>query len=142
MPGISNMLCLTCCDTLRRLLKVSSQHSRWHSNGGRSTNNILLLKFSTYTALPPASPSHTPPLLGYICYKSLSLSIFLPYTADSDAETDEDEGHIEDAEKAQQREREKHDESEELSNKDIQDTDEEVAVSLLRAKNLSLLQSQ
>lgn len=63
--------------------------------------------------------------------------------ADSDAETDEDEGHIEDAEKAQQREREKHDESgEEQSNKDIQDTDEDVAVSLLRAKNLSLLQSQ
>ncbi|KAH8364877.1 hypothetical protein KR084_013030 [Drosophila pseudotakahashii] len=62
--------------------------------------------------------------------------------ADSDAETDEDEGHIEDAEKAQQRDREKHDESEELSNKDIQDSDEDVAVSLLRAKNLSLLQSQ
>ncbi|XP_017048487.1 mediator of RNA polymerase II transcription subunit 15 isoform X2 [Drosophila ficusphila] len=61
--------------------------------------------------------------------------------ADSDAETDEDEGHIEDAEKAQQRDREKHDESEELSNKDIQDSDEDVAVSLLRAKNLSLLQS-
>ncbi|XP_020801656.1 mediator of RNA polymerase II transcription subunit 15 isoform X3 [Drosophila serrata] len=62
--------------------------------------------------------------------------------ADSDAETDEDEGHIEDAEKAQQRDREKHDESEEQSNKDIQDSDEDVAVSLLRAKNLSLLQSQ
>ncbi|XP_039489290.1 histone-lysine N-methyltransferase 2D isoform X1 [Drosophila santomea] len=62
--------------------------------------------------------------------------------ADSDAETDEDEGHIEDAEKAQQRDREKHDESEELSNKDIQESDEDVAVSLLRAKNLSLLQSQ
>ncbi|EDW78699.2 uncharacterized protein Dwil_GK12562 [Drosophila willistoni] len=64
--------------------------------------------------------------------------------ADSDAETDEDEGHIEDAEKAQQqqREREKHDECEEQSNKDIQDTEEDVAVSLLRAKNLSLLQSQ
>ncbi|XP_020801655.1 mediator of RNA polymerase II transcription subunit 15 isoform X2 [Drosophila serrata] len=61
--------------------------------------------------------------------------------ADSDAETDEDEGHIEDAEKAQQRDREKHDESEEQSNKDIQDSDEDVAVSLLRAKNLSLLQS-
>ncbi|XP_033160600.1 mediator of RNA polymerase II transcription subunit 15 isoform X3 [Drosophila mauritiana] len=61
--------------------------------------------------------------------------------ADSDAETDEDEGHIEDAEKAQQRDREKHDESEELSNKDIQESDEDVAVSLLRAKNLSLLQS-
>ncbi|KAH8379254.1 hypothetical protein KR009_003867 [Drosophila setifemur] len=62
--------------------------------------------------------------------------------ADSDAETDEDEGHIEDAEKTQQRDREKHDESEEPSNKDIQDNDEDVAVSLLRAKNLSLLQSQ
>lgn len=62
--------------------------------------------------------------------------------ADSDAETDEDEGHIEDAEKAQQREREKNDETEEQSNKDIQDTEEDVAVSLLRAKNLSLLQSQ
>lgn len=70
----------------------------------------------------------------------MALSICL--AADSDAETDEDEGHIEDAEKAQQRDREKHDESEELSNKDIQESDEDVAVSLLRAKNLSLLQSQ
>ncbi|KAH8314728.1 hypothetical protein KR074_012130 [Drosophila pseudoananassae] len=62
--------------------------------------------------------------------------------ADSDAETDEDEGHIEDAEKAQQRDREKHDESDESSNKDVPDSDDDVAVSLLRAKNLSLLQSQ
>ncbi|KAH8318482.1 hypothetical protein KR067_003943 [Drosophila pandora] len=62
--------------------------------------------------------------------------------ADSDAETDEDEGHIEDAEKAQQRDREKHDESDDSSNKDVTDSDDDVAVSLLRAKNLSLLQSQ
>ncbi|KPU78976.1 uncharacterized protein Dana_GF23553, isoform E [Drosophila ananassae] len=61
--------------------------------------------------------------------------------ADSDAETDEDEGHIEDAEKAQQRDREKHDESDDSSNKDVTDSDDDVAVSLLRAKNLSLLQS-
>jgi len=75
----------------------------------------------------------------YTYVTSFPLSL---HTADSDAETDEDEGHIEDAEKAQQREREKHDDSEEQSNKDIQDTEEDVAVSLLRAKNLSLLQSQ
>lgn len=62
--------------------------------------------------------------------------------ADSDAETDEDEGHIEDAEKCQNRERETNDENDEQSNKDAQDSDEDVSVSLLRAKNLSLLQSQ
>ncbi|XP_054735519.1 uncharacterized protein LOC129242740 [Anastrepha obliqua] len=62
--------------------------------------------------------------------------------ADSDAETDEDEGHIEDAEKCQNRERDKNDENDEQSNKDAQDSDEDVSVSLLRAKNLSLLQSQ
>lgn len=77
----------------------------------------------------------------YICFNLSTFSLCL-LAADSDAETDEDEGHIEDAEKAQQREREKHEESEEQSNKDIQDTEEDVAVSLLRAKNLSLLQSQ
>lgn len=96
----------------------------------------LLLKFSTY------SPYYASPraLVTYVIRLLLHSLLLL---ADSDAETDEDEGHIEDAEKAQQREREKHDESgEEQSNKDIQDTDEDVAVSLLRAKNLSLLQSQ
>lgn len=64
------------------------------------------------------------------------------HIADSDAETDEDEGHIEDAEKCQNRERDKNDENDEQSNKDAQDSDEDVSVSLLRAKNLSLLQSQ
>uniref|UniRef100_A0A1I8NZM1 Uncharacterized protein n=1 Tax=Stomoxys calcitrans TaxID=35570 RepID=A0A1I8NZM1_STOCA len=58
---------------------------------------------------------------------------------DSEAETDEEEGHIEDAEN---RDRERNDESEENSNKDSGDADEEVSVSLLRARNLSLLQSQ
>ncbi|XP_075161840.1 target of wingless repressor isoform X2 [Haematobia irritans] len=57
---------------------------------------------------------------------------------DSEADTDEEEGHIEDAEN---RERDRNDESEENSNKDSVETDEEVSVSLLRARNLSLLQS-
>uniref|UniRef100_A0A1A9UG91 Uncharacterized protein n=1 Tax=Glossina austeni TaxID=7395 RepID=A0A1A9UG91_GLOAU len=61
---------------------------------------------------------------------------------DSDAETDEDEGHIEDAEKFQTRERDKNEEAEDNSNKDSGESDDEVSVSLLRAKNLSLLQSQ
>jgi len=67
----------------------------------------------------------------------LALSICL--AADSDAETDEDEGHIEDAEKAQQRDREKHDESEELSNKDIQDSDEDVPIKKSNQNGLILV---
>ncbi|XP_067613304.1 mastermind-like domain-containing protein 1 isoform X2 [Eurosta solidaginis] len=62
--------------------------------------------------------------------------------ADSDADTDEDEGHIEDGEKCQSRELDKNVENEGQSNKEAQDSDEDVSVSLLRAKNLSLLQSQ
>ncbi|TMW52836.1 hypothetical protein DOY81_002103 [Sarcophaga bullata] len=58
---------------------------------------------------------------------------------DSEAETDEEEGHIEDAEN---RERDRAEESEENSNKESGESDEEVSVSLLRARNLSLLQSQ
>uniref|UniRef100_A0A1A9W3F4 Uncharacterized protein n=1 Tax=Glossina brevipalpis TaxID=37001 RepID=A0A1A9W3F4_9MUSC len=61
---------------------------------------------------------------------------------DSDAETDEDEGHIEDAEKFQTHERDKNEEAEDNCNKDSGESDDEVSVSLLRAKNLSLLQSQ
>ncbi|XP_073837076.1 target of wingless repressor isoform X2 [Musca autumnalis] len=57
---------------------------------------------------------------------------------DSEAETDEEEGHIEDADN---RERDRNEDSEENSNKESGETDEEVSVSLLRARNLSLLQS-
>ncbi|XP_023294486.1 ras-interacting protein RIP3 isoform X3 [Lucilia cuprina] len=57
---------------------------------------------------------------------------------DSEAETDEEEGHIEDAEN---RDRDRTEESEENSNKESGESDEEVSVSLLRARNLSLLQS-
>lgn len=108
--------------------------------GAAALTTFYYLSFPLTQPYPQPPPHTLPPcLVTYV----ISLPPSSPlHTADSDAETDEDEGHIEDAEKAQQREREKHDESEELSNKDIQDTDEEVAVSLLRAKNLSLLQSQ
>ena len=60
-------------------------------------------------------------------------------SGDSEAETDEEEGHIEDADN---RERDRAEESEENSNKESGESDEEVSVSLLRARNLSLLQSQ
>lgn len=60
---------------------------------------------------------------------------------DSDAETDDDEGHTENLEKLQNRERNELEEELEVNNKDTNEPDDEVAVSLLRAKNLSLLQN-
>jgi len=130
-------MCLNCCPNFLRLLKV--YFVTFHGQQQNILQHLQHFITQVFYLLANLLPSY----ILYICYKlpSLSLSVSL-HAADSDAETDEDEGHIEDAEKAQQREREKHDDSEEQSNKDIQDTEEDVAVSLLRAKNLSLLQSQ
>lgn len=71
--------------------------------------------------------------------------LYYCFLGDSDADTDEEEAHMDGVnvvDKYSNLERDKNEETTETGKIEPNSTQEDVSVSLLRAKNLSLLQSQ
>lgn len=79
----------------------------------------------------------------YINYKHIFKILYL-FKGDSDVDTDEDEAHIDGVnvvDKYSNLERDKNEDTTESGKTELNTAHDEVSVSLLRAKNLSLLQS-